>query len=313
MTEITCIGVMLADVVGRPVEALPERGKLSLVERIELHVGGNAANTGLALAKLGVETALLGKVGRDGFGDFVVQSFAAAGIDTGGVVRDSAAATSATIVVGHGDGERSFLHYPGTNATLTLADLDFERVFRSKIVHVAGAFLMPAFDGLPTAELLQRAQAAGVLTSLDTSWDARGLWMQTLRPCLPYLDYFLPSYEEARMLADGLENPADIARVFLDAGAKCVGIKLGERGCYVHSQSGEGVLLPAYSVPVVDTLGAGDAFLAGFLTGVLRGWNLEECARFGTAVGASCVQALGATTGIRTFEATRDFMKTFAA
>ena len=308
MPDITCIGVMLADVVGKPIDALPERGKLALLERIELHTGGNAANTGLALAKLGVRTALLGKVGADGFGDFVVRSFEAAGIEAGGVVRDAAAATSATIVAGHGDGERSFLHYPGTNATLTLDDLDFGRVADSKIVHVAGVFLMPAFDGEPTAELLQQAQAAGVRTSLDTAWDSRNLWMERLRPCLPHLDYFLPSYEEAQMLAGGREDPAEIARVFLDLGAKCVGIKLGAQGCFMQAQGGAGMRIGTQAVQAVDTLGAGDSFVAGFLAGVLRGWELEQCARFANAVGGCCVQSLGATSGIRSFAETLALM-----
>ncbi|HZT40692.1 MAG TPA: carbohydrate kinase family protein [Chthonomonadaceae bacterium] len=307
--EVTCVGIVVADVVGKPIDELPERGKLALVERMELHSGGCAANTGIGLAKLGVETAIIGKVGTDGFGDFLVCRFESFGIDAGGVARDPEAATSATMVLVHGDGERSFLHYLGANATLRLEDIDFERVRRSKILHIAGALVMPALDGAPTAELLRRAKEAGITTAFDTVWDARGRWMELVAPSLPYVDYLLPNYEEARMLAGGREEPSDIARFLLDAGAKVVGLKLGERGCYVRAADGTEITVPALPVTAVDALGAGDAYVAGFLAGVVRGWDLEQCARFANATGACCVTALGATTGIQSFEETLAFLQ----
>ncbi len=313
MPDVTCVGILVADVVGRPIEALPGRGKLALVDRMELHSGGCAANTGIGLAKLGVETAILGKVGDDGFGDFLVRRFETFGIDAGGVARDPETATAATMVLVHGDGERSFLHYLGANATFTLADVDFERVRRSKILHVAGALVMPKLDGEPTAELLRQAKAAGVTTAFDTVWDARGRWMELVAPCLPYVDYLLPNYEEGRMLAGGRDDPAEIAQFLLDAGAKVVGLKLGERGSYIRAQDGTAFTVPALPVQAIDALGAGDAYVAGFLAGVVQGWDLERSARFATAVGACCVTALGATTGIRSFAETAAFLESFPA
>jgi sugar/nucleoside kinase (ribokinase family) len=307
--DVTCVGILVADVVGKPIEQMPERGRLALVERIELHSGGCAANTGVALAKLGVDTALIGKVGSDGFGDFLVSCFERVGIDSGGVVRDPVAATAATMVLVHGDGERSFLHYLGANATFRMEDVDFARVRRSKILHVAGAFVMPMLDGAPTAELLRRAKAEGILTALDTVWDARGRWMETLAPCLPYVDYLLPNIEEARMLAGGRKQPKDVAKYLLDAGAKVVGLKLGERGSYLRAADGTELSVPALPVQAIDALGAGDAYVAGFLAGLARGWDLERCARFANAVGACCVTALGATTGVRSFDETLAFME----
>lgn len=313
MPDVTCVGLLTADVVGKPIDALPGRGHLAFVERMELHTGGCAANTGMGLAKLGVQTAIVGKVGRDGFGDFMVRRFVEAGIDADHMVRDDRTATSATMVLVHSDGERSFLHYTGANATFTVEDIDFEIVQASKVLHVAGSQVLPALDGAPMAGLLRRAQECGVVTALDTVWDPVGRWMEVTGPCLPYVDYFLPSYEEARMLANGLEAPEDIAQFLLDAGAKVVALKLGQKGCYVRSATGEGFRLSALPVDAIDALGAGDAFVAGFLAGVVRGWNLEQCARLATAVGACCVTALGATTGIRSFDATVEFLRTFGA
>src|SRR5436190_5295315 len=116
MPEVVCLGILVADVVGKPVDNWPERGKLNLVDRMELHTGGCATNTGIALAKIGIDTAVIGKVGDDGFGDFMVSQLQKYGIQAEGVVRDKETATSATMVMVHSDGERSFIHYIGANA-----------------------------------------------------------------------------------------------------------------------------------------------------------------------------------------------------
>lgn len=307
MYEVTCLGILVADVVGKPIDTYPERGRLNLVERMELHSGGCAANTGVSLAKIGIKTAVIGKVGNDGFGDFLVQVLQKHGIDTRGVKRDEKEATSATMVMVHSDGERSFLHYIGANAALRLEDVDMDIVRQSKVLHVAGALVMPGIDGEPTAELLRRAKEMGVITSFDTVWNTSSGWMQTVKPCLPYVDYMIPSIEEAKMLT-GKEDPEDIAQVFLEHGVKVVGLKMGERGCYIRTRDMK-LAIPRYQVQAVDALGAGDAFAAGFLTGVVKGWDLEQTGRFANAVGALCVTALGATTGVRSLEETLEFMK----
>ena len=309
--EVTCLGILVADVVGKPIDRMPDRGRLALVDRMELHAGGCAANTGMGLAKLGVNTAIAGKVGADGFGDFLVNQFDSYGINTDGVVRDPVAATSATMVLVHSDGERSFLHYLGANAAFTYLDVDRARMVNTKILHVAGALVMPGIDGEPTASLLKEAKEAGVITSLDTVWDATGQWMTRVAPCLPYVDYLLPSYEEARMLAGGLEKPDEIAASLIDAGAGAVGLKLGERGCYFRTRSGITFKLPIRPDHAEDALGAVESNVAGLLAGIVRGWDIERSARFATAVGACCVTALGATTGVKDFNGTLDFLESF--
>jgi sugar/nucleoside kinase (ribokinase family) len=307
MADVVCLGILVADVVGKPVDIIPERGKLTLVDRMELHSGGCAANTGVGLAKIGVDTMIIGKVGDDGFGDFMVSFMEKHGIDAGGIVKDKVAATSATMVMVHGDGERSFIHYLGANAEFTEDDVDFEKIKGSKILHVAGSFLMPKFDGEPTAKVLKKAQDMGITTALDTAWDSKGRWMSVLKPCLQYMDYFLPSFEEAKMIA-GKEDYKDVAKVLLDEGVKVVGLKMGEMGCYIRTTDNE-LLVKPFRVDAVDALGAGDSFVAGFLTGVVNGWDLEKTGRFANAVGACCVTALGATTGIRSLEETVEFME----
>jgi len=305
--DVVCLGIMVADVLARPVSRLPERGKLDLVDRIELHTGGCAVNTGIALAKLGVRTAVMGKVGMDGFGDFIIHTLERHGIDTTGVVRDHVANTSATMVMIDPDGERSFIHYLGANAELRQEDVDLEVVQRGRILHIAGHNLMSRFDGPDAAAVLEAAHRLGVETSLDTAWDATGRWFQLIEPCLPHIDYFVPSIEEARMIA-GREDPAEIARFFLDYGVKIVALKMGEAGCYV-TDGERSVRMPVYDVQPIDTTGAGDCFAAGFLAGLIQGWDLERTARFANAVGAMCVTSIGATSGVRGLSETLAFMQ----
>jgi sugar/nucleoside kinase (ribokinase family) len=307
MPDVVCLGILVADVLGRPIESLPPRGKLALVDEIELHIGGCAANVSIDLSRLGFSTAVLGMVGNDGFGDFVVRTLEAAGVDAGGVVRTDAAHTSATMIMVHADGERSFLHHIGANAAYREEHVDFRRIQESRILHVAGALVMPGIDGEPMARILKRAKQAGVTTSLDTVYDATGRWMTVLAPCLEHTDIFLPSLEEAKCLT-GRENPPDIAKALMDSGVKTVAIKLGERGSYIRTSEAE-FWTPAFKVTPVDGTGSGDAFVAGFLAGLLSGWDLEKTGRFANAVGALCVTALGTTAGVRNMEETLAFME----
>lgn len=307
LADVTCLGILVADLVGKPVDDYPARGKLVLVDRLELHSGGCAANTGVALAKIGVSTAVIGKVGVDGLGDFMVGVLERHGIDARGVTREPSVGTSGTMVMVRSDGERSFIHYIGANASLTENDVNFESLKGTRILHIAGSLVMPGMDGEPTARVLGKAQEMGIITTLDTVWDSHGRWMDVLKPCLPYVDYAVPSIEEARMVT-GKQDPADVAEALMDQGVKNVGLKMGGNGCYVRS-SDAGVRIPAFDVPVIDALGAGDCFAAGFLTGILHGWDLEKTGRFANAVGALCVMALGATTGVKSLEETLAFME----
>ena len=306
MPEVMCLGILVADVVAKPVDVFPERGKLVLVERMGLHTGGCASNTAIGLARIGISAGIIGKVGNDGFGDFFLSVMEREGIDATGVARAAATNTSATMVLVHGDGERSFIHYLGANATLRAEDVDPAAFAGARLLHVAGALLMPALDGEPTMRLLLEAKARGLITSLDTAWDSTGRWMELIAPALPHLDYFVPSIEEARMLT-GAQAPADVADALLAHGVGVVALKMGEHGCYVASRS-QRLRLPAFDVATVDATGAGDAFAAGFLAGVVKGWSLEQTARFANAVGALCVLDIGTTAGIKNLQETLRFM-----
>ncbi len=193
MAQVTCLGILVADIVGKPVNSLPERGTLRTIDRVELHSGGCAANTAVSLAKLGVSTSVIGKVGADGLGDFLEQALSNHGVNTSGIVRcDDATPTSATMVLVDDSGERTFLHAVGANAAFQFMDIDWGVVETAPILHIAGPYLLTSFMGEGSTAAAKRAQEMGKLTTLDTVWDPTERWMTTLAGALPFLDYVLP-------------------------------------------------------------------------------------------------------------------------
>jgi len=306
--DVCCLGILVADAFGSPIDDVPPKGRLKLFDHMELHIGGCAANTGIALAKLGVSTSVIGKVGNDVFGSFVIDTLKRHEVDPSGVVVDDEVSTAFTFVIVGSDGQRRFLHTMGANATLAESDVAMSIVEQAKILHVAGSMVMPEFDGEQTARVLEQARAAGVTTCLDTVFNDRlDDYMPVIGCCLPHLDMFVPSIEEAERVA-GTSEPRGIVRRLHEKGCEVVVVKLGEEGSYVFGK-GEEAYVPSYRVGVVDTSGAGDCFVAGFLAGQLRGWSLVESARFGNAVAAHCIQAFGCTSGVCDFETTRGFQE----
>jgi sugar/nucleoside kinase (ribokinase family) len=303
MTDVVCLGILVADAIARPVDHVPPRGALELVDDISLHGGGCALNTASALVRLGLEATVVGKVGADPFGDFILELLDERGVDRRGVSQDPAVPTSATVVLVDSRGERTFLHLPGANGRLARGELDDDLLFSGKALHVAGALVMPALDGDPTVEVLEEARARGLTTSLDTVWDATGRW-ERLLPSLPYLDLFVPSLAEGSAIS-GQPEPESVAAWLRERGVGTVALKLGADGSFVSSDEFEG-FVAAPAVAAIDSTGAGDAFAAGLLYGYLAGWPLERTAAFANAAGALAATAVGAVEGVQGLEETLD-------
>ena len=301
--DVLSLGIYVVDVLGRPIDQFPEKGKLALFDELEIHTGGCANNTAIALARLGISAGAMGKVGTDAFGNLILQGLRDNGVNAAGMRQDTDVSTSFTFVAIASDGERTFYHYIGANGELGEADLNWELIRTVKILHIAGALVMPRFDGAPMANVLRTAKALGITTSLDTAYDATGKWMETLEPCLPYVDIFMPSIVEAQHLT-GLSDYREIAQVLRgNYDIDTLIIKMGENGSYATTPEAEH-FAPAYTVDVVDATGAGDAYAAGFLAGTIMGWDLKAAMELASATGAACVTAIGTTAGIQNLEET---------
>lgn len=289
---------MVADVIVRPGETFPPVGEIELVESISVQPGGNAVNTAIALGVLGHRPLPVGRVGRDAFGTYLTGSMEEVGADTGAVIRDDAA-TAVTVAGVRPDGERSFLHMVGANASLTGDDIPWDLVANARVFHLTSVFVLPAFDGEAGVESLRRAKSLGLTTVLDVCWDAEGRWMSVLADYLPHSDYFLPNIDEARALT-GKERPDDIADELLARGCGAVVMKLGRDGCFIATPTGRRHVR-GFTVNAIDSTGAGDAFGAGFMAALIRGYDLEPAVRIANAVGANWVTAPAAE-GLRPFE-----------
>ena len=150
--DVLSLGIYVVDVLGRPIDQFPEKGKLALFDELEIHTGGCANNTALALARLGISAGAMGKIGTDAFGDLILQTLTDNGVNTAGMRQDADVSTSFTFVAIASDGERTFYHYIGANGKLCEVDIDWELIKTAKILHIAGALVMPSFDGDPDGE-----------------------------------------------------------------------------------------------------------------------------------------------------------------
>jgi ribokinase len=271
-------------------------GTTTLVDTIESHAGGNGSNTSLALAKIGTPVRLLGSVGNDDAGRFLLDTLCRSGVDTS-FLHVSDAPTAATVALVNRAGDRKFYHRMGVSGGAFAEPIDFtaELVAGMGRYHLASLFILPRLRS-HAAETLARARAAGLATSLDTNWDPQGRWLEDVRPCLPHLDIIFMNEDEARM-STACTAPSAAAACLLEGGARIAVIKLGPRGCAVFTRESE-VTSPAFDVDAKDTTGAGDCFVGGFLAALLRGAKLPEAARFANAMGALSVQHIGGAVGI---------------
>ncbi|MBW3633652.1 MAG: sugar kinase, partial [Chloroflexi bacterium] len=305
-------GIHILDVLGRPVTRIPPGQDVDLLEEIRLTVAGTAAGTSVDLAKLGVNVLAMGAIGEDAAGNFIADTMTRYGIDTRGLTRKPSVQTSATMLPIRPNGERPALHVLGANAELTIEDVDFDAIADADHLHFGGTYLMPKLDGPPTARVLAFAKERGVPVTLDVLAIDRPDLLQVIEPALPYVDYFMPGFDEARMIC-GLHERHDVIQFFLDRGVRHTIFKMGAEGSSIAWRGTNGdieeIRVPAFVSPVVDSTGCGDAYCAGFIVGLLRGWDIVDCARLGTAAAGLVIQGLGSDAGIVDFDDTVKFMR----
>jgi sugar/nucleoside kinase (ribokinase family) len=311
VATVVSLGIHILDVLGRPVTRIPPKQDVDLLEEIRLTVAGTAAGTSVDLAKLGANVIAMGAIGRDEAGQFIVDTMNRYGIDTSNLVRKDGVQTSATMLPIRPNGERPALHVLGANAELSYDDVNLDAIASAGHLHLGGTYLMSKFDGEPTRRVLEFAKSNGVTTTHDMIAIPRPDLLDVIDPSLPYIDYFMPGLEEARMIC-GLEKRREVIRFFLDRGAKHTVFKMGAEGssiAWLENGKIQEIRIPAYKVPVVDSTGCGDAYCAGFIVGLSLAWSLEEAGRLGTAASALVITGLGSDAGIVDLEQTIAFMK----
>jgi sugar/nucleoside kinase (ribokinase family) len=272
------------------------------VDEAQLVVGGSSSITACGAAKLGLRTAIAGVVGDDLFGDFMRRQLEEAGVGTEALSVDRTQPTGlSTVLVEPGD--RATLTFPGTIGAMTAANVPDELLVRARHVHTGGFFLQGGGEQL--AGILRRARAAGATTSLDPGADPDGQWGGGLPGLLGDIDHLLPNAAEACALAR-LDDVEQAARTLAAAGPTVL-VKCGADGVLAVS-GGRVVRAPAIAVDVADTIGAGDSTNAGWLAGILQGWDLDEAARLAAVCGSLSTRGRGGTAGQPTMDEARGLL-----
>ena len=296
MKKVAVIGAAIIDILVSGADETVFRTGTLPTNGIRMSYGGDALNEATGLAHLGVPVRLETVIGADEAGRAVLRRMEAAGLSTEGVHIREGLRTGVNVVLVQPNGERSFLTDPhGSLRALKLSDITLPYPEDIGIVCFASLFVSPHLGISEMAELFRQAKAQGLTTCADTLRSKRGETVEDMEPLLRHVDYLVPSEDEAFFLTrcTTVEDAADAFRRF---GASTVIIKCGARGCYVKTAGGSFWVAAERNVPCVDTTGAGDSFMAGFLSGLAQDLPLEECLRLGNRCGAKAVQYVGATT-----------------
>ncbi len=297
--ECLSVGILVADHGCAPIDHVPAAGELVLADNLSLSIGGCASNAAVDLARVGVRVAVVGAVGRDVFGQFIADTLISAGVDTSSLRELAGVGTSGTLVVNVRGQDRRFVHTIGANGRFTAADIPLERVRASKILYVGGYLLMPALLAEELADVFRQARRWGVTTVLDVVLPGAGDHMEQLVPVLAETDVFLPNNDEAALIT-GLADPRQQAERFLAAGARTAVITCGGEGTVLASVDGLRLRAGAFPTNYVGGTGAGDAFDAGYIAGLLAGCDPRGALAWASALGASCVRSISATESVFT-------------
>ena len=297
--SVVCAGLVVADVFVPPLPSLPEAGELVTTGDFVVETGGCAANAAFALARLGVPAAIVARVGDDHFGAFVEDELSAAGLDVTGIHRAAGLGTSKTVIIPVTGEDRRFIHTFGANAALCAADLAPALATAPDVLYIGGFLVLPALRQDELAAQLQLARQAGTRVVFDVVAPAgRALSLDDVAGVLPQVDYFVPNDDEAAALT-GERDPRRQAERLLELGAGTVVVTMGERGLFAAGHD-DTIELPAPQVEFVESSGAGDAFAAGLVYGLLQSWPLRRSLEFASVIGGSACTQLGCTAGLVT-------------
>ncbi|HEY5586383.1 MAG TPA: carbohydrate kinase family protein [Ruminiclostridium sp.] len=261
----------------------PEFGqKEKLIQDYDIEMGGSTCIFACQASKLTLKTAGIGVVGDDTFGRVVMDKFYKSGMNIDKIRTDKNIKTAVGVALCKEDGDRAILTYIGTIDAVHPQDITEEIISNAKHLHIGSFYLMNKLRG-NYIEILQLAKKHNVTVSLDTNWDPEEKWDGGIWDILPYVDIFLPNENEAKAITK--KNSIEEAIEVLSKIVPVIALKMGKHGAvaYVEGKTYKGSPI---DVKVVDTVGAGDSFDAGFVYGYIKGHSIEECLQIGCICGS---------------------------
>ncbi len=305
MYDVLVVGELNVDLILDEIGKFPEVGKEVLADRMTLTLGSSSAIFASNISSLGAKVAFIGKIGNDKFGEIVLDSLKAENVDVSLLKIDRLLDTGITVVL-NVDEDRANVTYPGAMNHLTIEDITEEDLMKAKHLHFSSYFLQPGmWKGL--GELFKKAKKLGLTTSFDMQWDPLETWKLDIADVLPNVDVFLPNENELMFLAgkdnlnDAIESIKEYTNILV--------IKRGNKGSMVHFNDQLLDLPPFLNKQVVDAIGAGDSFNAGFIYKFINGNSIPECQKFGNLTGAVSTTAAGGTTAFKVYEDFRNIAK----
>ena len=300
--DITVIGAAIMDVLASPVnENVFSAGSIPM-DTIQISFGGDALNETIILSRWGKSVQLVSKIGDDEAGKRILGLLQEREISADCVKVEKGLSTGINIVLIDEKGERHFLTNP--NGSLRKLDLEDIQPFLSDaadIVSFASMFVSPLLTIPKMKALFSGIKKMGKTLAVDMTKAKNGETIQDIAELLPYIDYIFPNEAEISLLT-GENDPYRNAEILLEMGVKTAVIKCGEKGCIVGDKKGI-FSVPAVSIEkCVDTTGAGDTFVSGFLWGLSEGMEVLECAKFACVAAARAVESIGATDNLCSLE-----------
>lgn len=300
--DVLCIGNAAIDV---PLCFVDERifsTDSFAIDQIRPTFGGSGQNVSTILSRLGKKVRLITMLGDDDLAKLILRNCNQNKIETSGVIINSSVDTPLSIGLVRTNGERTFVVSRNSSTFyFSPEDIDFNFLLNARVLTIASLFIMPHFEGEKLSRLLGKAKSNGLIICADMMKSRDGRRMEAILSSLNYIDYFFSNIEEIRFLTE-IDDLWQAADVLLNHGVKNVIVKDGKNGCFYKSNSLK-FHSPGYLNPdLVDTIGAGDNFVAGFITALLDGYDLETCARFANATASISVGAKGSTDGVRNIE-----------
>lgn len=300
--DVLCIGNAAIDV---PLCFVDERifsTDSFAIDQIRPTFGGSGQNVSTILSRLGKKVRLITMLGDDDLAKLILRNCIDNKIETSKVIINSSVDTPLSVGLVRADGERSFVVSKNSSTFyFSPDDVDPNFLLNAKVLTIASLFIMPRFEGESLSRLLRKAKSNGLITCADMMKSRDGKRLEAILSSLNYIDYFFSNSEEIRFLTetDDLWQAAD---ALLNYGVKNVIVKDGKNGCYCKTNSFK-FHTPGYPNPkLIDTIGAGDNFVAGFINALLDGYDIEVCARFANATASISVGAKGSTDGVRSIE-----------
>lgn len=295
MPQVIALGDVNVDIIAHFAE-YPAKGEDALASSTEIHCGGSAANTAISLARMGISTSLIARVGPDSWALKVFGCLDEAGVSPSGLQRDPAVMTGLMYVVVTPDGERTILGHRGANAFTDpnqIPEADFQN---AQLFHLSGYALLADPQRSAALRALEAACRHDLKITLDPGMAVPQEALDEMRALLPVIDILLPSLAEAQQLT-GMGEPWACARALLDAGVGAVALKLGKEGSLIMTRHGSW-WVPGFVVEARDSTGAGDNFDAGLIAGFLGGLSWYGAAMLGNAMGAMAAARVGAGTAV---------------